>query len=142
MDQTEGASRDPRLFTLDEANAVVPRVRELLLSIQEGASRLSALQQRLESFRERKRTGAHVVEGEGRIVSSVMGEANRVADDLRGLFADLHGIGCEVKDVQMGLVDFRALRDDRTVYLCWKLGEDDIRFWHELDTGFAGRQPL
>jgi hypothetical protein len=138
MGQTDA---EPRLFTLAEANALLPRVRDLLLSIQEAASELQAVQQRLEAFREQKRRGQHV-EGESRIVSGAMGEANRVAERLRGLFADLSATGCEVKDVQLGLVDFRALRDDRTVYLCWKLGEDEIAFWHELDTGFAGRKPL
>ena len=130
-----------RVFTLSEANALLPRVRELLDAIEGGASKLHALQQRLETFRAQKHSGVHV-EGEARIVSDVMGEANRVAEELRAYFADLSGLGCEVKDVQLGLVDFRALRDDRTVYLCWKRGEADIRFWHELDTGFAGRQPL
>ena len=61
---------------------------------------------------------------------------------MRSLATELEEIGCELKDVHTGLLDFRSLREDRVVYLCWRLGEDEIRFWHELDTGFAGRQPL
>ena len=61
---------------------------------------------------------------------------------MRRPVGEPEGIGCEVKDVQTGLVDFRAMRDGRAVYLCWRLGEEDIAFWHELDAGFAGRQPL
>jgi hypothetical protein len=50
--------------------------------------------------------------------------------------------GVEVKDINLGLVDFLSLRDGREVYLCWQFGEEDIRFWHDLDTGYTGRQPL
>jgi hypothetical protein len=51
-------------------------------------------------------------------------------------------MGVELKDIEEGLVDFRSMRDGRIVYLCWRQGEDTIAFWHELDAGFAGRQPL
>jgi hypothetical protein len=51
-------------------------------------------------------------------------------------------MGIKVKDLQVGLVDFPAWRDDHEVYLCWKYGEDDIQFWHEIEAGFAGRQPI
>jgi hypothetical protein len=51
-------------------------------------------------------------------------------------------MGCELKGIEEGLIDFPSPREGRTVYLCWKLGEDSIGSWHELDTGFAGRQPL
>ena len=50
--------------------------------------------------------------------------------------------GCELKDARTGLLDFRAVRDDRVVYLCWRQGESEIAYWHELEGGFAGRQPL
>ena len=51
-------------------------------------------------------------------------------------------MACELKDIEQGLIDFRTEREGREVYLCWKLGEPDIRWWHELDAGFAGRRPL
>ena len=54
----------------------------------------------------------------------------------------LQDLGCEVKDLEMGLVDFRSLREGREVYLCWRVGEETISYWHELDAGFGGRQPL
>ncbi len=142
MDQLAGADGEPRLFTLTEANALLPRVRELLRRIEDDAGHLLALQQRLETFRAQKLGGAHAIDGESRIAGAVLREANRLSELLRGYFGELTDLGCEVKDVQQGLVDFRALRHGRTVYLCWKLGEDDIRFWHELDAGFAGRRPL
>lgn len=66
-----------------------------------------------------------------------------VAREIRALLEELGALGVEVKDPDQGLIDFRALRDGREVYLCWKLGEGPrIRWWHELDTGFGGRRPL
>jgi hypothetical protein len=131
-----------RLFTLDEANALLPQVRELLASIRAQAAQLSELQRRLEAFREQKRHGEHEVAGEAGLVQQMLGEANRIGTELQQTVRELLSLGCELKDVQTGLVDFPALREDRTVYLCWRLGEDEIRYWHELDAGFAGRQPL
>ena len=135
------ASDEARLFTLEEANALVPRVRELFESIHERMERLGELQQQLESFRARKRQGEHA-DGEAKLVTESIGTAGRLSDEIRDLVREIQATGCEVKDLGQGLVDFRAQRDDRVVYLCWKLGEDHIAFWHELHTGFAGRQPL
>ncbi len=61
---------------------------------------------------------------------------------MRDAVEELQEAGCELKDPATGLIDFLSLRDGREVYLCWRLGEDRIRFWHDLATGFAGRQPL
>lgn len=149
MDPSTGGANAPRdsagsqrLFTLGEANALLPRVRLLLQAILARAERLNALQDRLTEFRAAKSRGDHAVEGEARIVAGVLREADRIGDEIRGLFAEVREIGCEVKDVQTGLVDFPARREERTIYLCWRLGEDEIAFWHELDAGFSGRQPL
>ncbi len=54
----------------------------------------------------------------------------------------MQGLGLELRDIDAGLVDFPCQRDGRVVYLCWRYGEDAIRFWHDLDAGFAGRRPL
>jgi hypothetical protein len=55
---------------------------------------------------------------------------------------EIHGLGAQVKDADEGLVDFPTLRGDEEVLLCWKLGEDEIAYWHSLEDGFAGRRPL
>ncbi|HET7771495.1 MAG TPA: DUF2203 domain-containing protein [Chloroflexota bacterium] len=136
-----GAPDEGRLFTLEEANALVPRVRELFESIHERMERLGELQQQLEEFRTRKRQGEHAG-GEAKLVTGAMGTASRLSDEIRDLVVEIQATGCEVKDLGQGLIDFRTHREDRVVYLCWKLGEDEIRYWHELHTGFAGRQPL
>lgn len=70
---------------------------------------------------------------------------SRLVEDFERLDALVHQIldtGVQIKDINIGLLDFSALRDGREVYLCWKYGEDDIAFWHEIDAGYAGRQPI
>ena len=131
-----------RLFTLDEASSVLPRVRSLAADLRDKAQELVTLRANLDAFRQSKQTGDHAVDGEAQLVVRTLGNANRVAEEMRSLATELEEIGCELRDVHTGLLDFRSLREDRVVYLCWRLGEDEIRFWHELDTGFAGRQPL
>ena len=69
-------------------------------------------------------------------------EAQALVKRLNELLAEINGLGCELKGLDEGLIDFPTERDGRTVYLCWRLGEERIAYWHELDTGFAGRQPL
>ena len=69
-------------------------------------------------------------------------ELERKLDRLQNLVDELSEVGCELKDYQTGLVDFVGRHQGRDVYLCWKLGEGKIAYWHELQTGFAGRQPV
>ena len=66
----------------------------------------------------------------------------RTAAEVNGLAEQVHDMGCELKGIEEGLIDFRAEMDGREVYLCWKLGEDTIAWCHELDTGFGGRRAL
>src|SRR5688500_4996396 len=107
-----GSTEQVRLFTLDEANALIPRVRALFESIQERKEQLGTLQEQLEAFRARKRQGDHAG-GEGKIVAEMLGMAGRLSDEIRDLMAEVQAIGCEVKDLGQGLVDFRAEREDR-----------------------------
>jgi hypothetical protein len=138
----EPVPESSHLFTLEEANRLIPRVRELLLTLQDRAARLGDLQERLNAFRERKRRPAEPIADEAQFVQSTLAEAQQLSTSIQSLLEEIEKTGCELKDIQMGLIDFRAEREGRTVYLCWRLGEDDIRYWHELHTGFSGRQPL
>jgi hypothetical protein len=76
--------------------------------------------------------------GGSQAASEAVVEFNR----FDALVRQVQALGAELKDLNTGLLDFPSLRDGREVYLCWRHGEDDIHFWHELDAGFAGRQPL
>ena len=69
-------------------------------------------------------------------------DVEQAVTHLQSLIEELEELGVELKGIEDGLVDFRSLREGRIVYLCYRLDEDTIAYWHELDTGFAGRQPL
>lgn len=137
----ETKAEERRLFTLAEANALLPQVRERIDALQAQAARLAELHDQMESFRQQKRGGV-AVDGESHFVRQVLEEVNRLTGSMQEGVGALLALGCELKDVRQGLVDFPTRREERVVYLCWRAGEDEIRFWHELDTGFAGRQPL
>ena len=100
-------------LTRAEAEALLPKVQPLL----------EDLRRRVEAFRRQP--------------------SDPVAREIRALLAELATLGVEVKDPDQGLIDFRTMREGREVYLCWKLGEGArIMYWHELETGYAGRRPL
>jgi hypothetical protein len=129
----------PRTFTLDEANALLPRLRELLPRMQEEKRHVDRLREELAELARTASGNGHLLEAE---LTAKRKEAQTHVDRLNELTGEVYGLGCELKGIDEGLVDFRAEREGRLVYLCWRLGEDEIAYWHELDTGFAGRQPL
>ena len=127
-----------RLFTLEEARELLTTVRQLLSEIQAAKGEVDA--KGAEMARLLALTGGNGhLEGE---LARARDAVEYAAGDLQERIAELEDIGVELKGIDEGLCDFPSLREDRVVYLCYRLGEDDIEFWHELDTGFAGRQPL
>lgn len=128
------------IFTLEEARAMLPKVQGEIVAMQ-------ALKREIDGLRGEL---AHVVEkatGNGHVRSEddVAKKRHRAEDlvaQLNERLARINGWGIELKGLDEGLIDFPSERDGRVVYLCWRLGEDDIAWWHELDTGFGGRQPL
>lgn len=134
-----------RLFTLDEAIALLPTIRPILQRIMDLRIRLERAERDTVSRHWKARTNGHVnYDGQAGAASAGEGQSQRVAlrNELNGELVRLHELGVELKDPAIGLIDFRSLRDGRVVYLCWRLGEPTIAYWHDLDTGFAGRQPL
>ncbi len=123
----------PRLFTVEEANALLPRLRELLgdVALRRDAMREKAphLQPILQS------AGAN---GGGRVGSEYGVEAYK----LYLAISRIRELGVILKDLDMGLLDFPHEREGRVVFLCWHPPEERIAFWHELDAGYPGRQPL
>ncbi len=129
----------PRRFTLEEAESLLPRLTALLLEMRELKLQHDRFQEQLAELGARMRSNGHGIEDEAGEVRKGLEEktagVNRMIEQVQDL-------GCELKGIEEGLIDFRALKDGREVYLCWKLGEPNIEWWHGLDTGFAGRQPL
>ncbi len=80
--------------------------------------------------------------GESQEQLSLKAEIDTLAGKINGYLGELEQIGCEFKGFDEGLVDFHGRLDEREILWCWKLGEDRITHWHELEAGFAGRQPL
>jgi hypothetical protein len=122
-----------RYFTLEQANATLKVVRPLVEQIL--AIRQVILDRQPEVWPTLEKAAGN---GGGRAASLLAVEFDR----LDTLVRQIQAMGVELKDVNLGLLDFPSLRDGRLVYLCWKYGEDEIRFWHEIDAGFGGRQPL
>lgn len=130
-----------RFFTLNEAQQMLPALETLLGSALDHKKKLEELETALGGIRQRVMAAGGLLpdfEELGRLKS---GKDGCIAK-LRDAVADIHNIGCVVKDLDVGLVDFPCLMDDREVYLCWKLGEPAIRFWHNTDEGFANRKPI
>jgi hypothetical protein len=122
-----------KLFTLEEANALLPHLRRIFAALK----RERAVLQHLAP--EAKRASEQASEGGGTTYGQQYARALfQVVDHLQTIAS----LGVEIKDLDRGLCDFPSLREGRVVYLCWLLGEDDIEWWHDLETGFAGRQPL
>lgn len=131
-----------QLFTLEEANQRLPLVKSIvrdIVSLFHDTEQREERLQEIRSLRPERRNFDDVYTEE---VDQVERELDEDRNRLRGFVDELQSLGVELKDPAQGLVDFRSESEGREVYLCWKHGEDDIAFWHELNAGFAGRQPL
>lgn len=129
-----------KTFTLQQANATLPLVRAIVSDLVELSHEVFERRQRLAMvFEGRRRDAFGPYRDE---LAQIEEELDRDTERLREYAEELEQLGVELKSATEGLVDFPAVMDDRMVYLCWKLGEPEIRFWHELDAGFQGRQPF
>lgn len=125
-----------KFFTVSEANELIPVVRPKL-------EKIKANYERVANFRESSKaaTAAATNSGGGGMESGSI--YVKLLYDIGKLTTELHDLGIELKDYTRGLIDFPSMRENRIVLLCWQLGEgDEIEWWHELEAGFMGRQPL
>jgi hypothetical protein len=128
-----------RYFTREEAEALLPQVSVVLRDIQREHVAVKEHELELEALELRSRGNGHHLHER---IAKLQRELARSLQALRTLAIELEGFGCELKDPETGLIDFLGLRDGREIYLCWRLGEERINYWHDLHTGFAGRQPF
>ncbi|HKG48242.1 MAG TPA: DUF2203 domain-containing protein [Pyrinomonadaceae bacterium] len=125
-----------KIFTIQEANALLPDVRSIVGKIQRAHRQLS-------KYREEARKAAEAAEqrGGGGVPDGAAYAV--ILTQLTTQLTELETLGVQLKDFERGLVDFPSLREGRVVLLCWQLGEgDELEWWHDIDAGFAGRTPL
>jgi hypothetical protein len=127
-----------KLFTLAEAERTLPLVRRI---VQDLTAEYPVWRAAVAKF-ELLTGGARSDWGETGELLAARDTVTHHADRINRYLQELEGVGCVFKGFEAGLVDFYSLRDDRPIFLCWRLGEDRIAYWHEIDSGFAGRQPI
>ena len=123
----------PQFFTLAEANQALETIRPLMEEVQ--AIRQKILAKQPEAWPAIEKSAGN---GGNRALSDMVEDF----ENLDELIHQIQDTGAQIKDINTGLLDFSALKDGREVYLCWQYGEGDIAFWHEVEAGFAGRQPI
>ena len=128
------------LFSPEQAEALLPQVRDEVLAMQALKAEIDELRVELSHVVETSAGNGHVRDEEA--VGQKRQRAETRVAELNERLERLNAWGVELKGIDEGLIDFPSDRDGRTVYLCWRLGEERIEWWHELDTGFAGRQSL
>ena len=121
-------------YTREEARALLPQVREWLKQLEQLREDLVANETILLAFLQ-----AHPGKDTG---GSVVNTSVRLLAQIKALLGCFESRDIQIKDLDRGLLDFPALIDGREVFLCWEKSEDDIEFWHDLDSGYAGREPL
>lgn len=121
-----------RHFTREEANAMLPRLRPMLEQLIEAKGELTDAE-------------AHEALSEAAPGNGGGDPGRQVGEgflEVRSILGALEEAGIVIKDIDRGLVDFPAIVDDREVFLCWELGEDEVTHWHDLESGYGGRAPL
>lgn len=132
---------EERTFTLAEATALLPVLQALL-------RRAIAAKQTMERCDSDFRTLANHIQQTGGIALNVKkwalrrAERDKAVQHIKDALAEISAAGVQVKDLDIGLLDFPCVLEDRIVLLCWKLGEEAITHWHSMEEGFAGRKPI
>jgi hypothetical protein len=134
MDATANYSR---LFTVNEANDLLPTLRPLVEQILENIRRLKSAS---ETVIRREQIDADAPNLMNRLRED--GEVAKLIGQVQGWVDEINAHGCVCKGVEQGLIDFPCMLGAEVVYLCWQLGEPNVGFWHRIEDGFAGRKPL
>lgn len=124
-----------KLFTVEEANALLPTARRLIGQIQRAYTGVSGSQEAARRAAEGAQFGGGGMPGGSDYVRTLLALAEAAGE--------LEELGIQLKDYERGLIDFPSMREGRVVLLCWQMGEgDSLEWWHDVEAGFAGRQPL
>jgi hypothetical protein len=132
--------RPRKLFTVEQANAALPLVRSITTDLVRLSREVMERRERLALLSAGRQSSAKDLYSEE--LAQIEEELEKDSQQLSEYVEELRALGVEPKSGPEGLIDFPAMIDDRLVFLCWKLGESEVTYWHELDAGFAGRQSL
>lgn len=128
-------------FTLPEAERLLPEIESEIRSAIELKARYQQAEGEHQAFNQRLMLSGGMAVDRDAILAKRAAK-DKTAEELKSAIDAIHGFGCQVKDLDIGLIDFPTLYQGREVYLCWKLGEKGISFWHGVDEGFQGRKPV
>jgi hypothetical protein len=131
----------PRYFNLLEAEALLPKVERLLETLREYKRSYDTSDAELTQIAQRVALAGGMVPRRERVVE-LRAQKDAAARGLKQAVDEFQEIGCQLKDLETGLIDFPTLYREEEVYLCWKSGEAGITFWHRVDDGFRGRKPI
>jgi hypothetical protein len=130
-----------RYFTLAEAERLLPEVeRTIREALEQYAAHQQAESKLQDALRRVMMLGGSLVDRDA--IGNMRQERDATAAQVNSAIETVHSYGCQVKDLEMGLVDFPTLYRGSEVLLCWRFGENGIRFWHGLEEGFRGRKPI
>jgi len=129
---------EARIFTLDEAERTLPLLRRILTDLRAEYR----IWQDAGADYELLTAGARADRGESEELLAARRAMTDSADRISGYLDEIAAIGCLFKGFDAGLVDFYTVREDRLVFLCWRVDEDHITHWHDVESGYAGRQPV
>jgi len=131
----------PRFFTLQQAQELIPQLESWLRAALEAKSEAQEVDQELSDLSTRiALTGG--IEIDPWATASRKADRSRATARFKEAMESIGKTGCLVKDLDTGLLDFPALLENQEVYLCWRLGEEQIEYWHHVDAGVAGRRPI
>jgi len=141
QDESEEPEPEQRIFTLTEAERARRDLEPFLVEAMDCRKKLAGLETDLSAVAARiTMMGGVIVPYEK--LATLRVEHQHLAESLKSALTRILESGCLIKDLDVGLLDFPALINNEEVYLCWRLGEDRIRFYHRQNEGFAGRKPL
>ena len=124
-------------FTVEAANKTLPLVRRI---VSDAVRDYWRWQEKIRRYEEV--SASRVIDQPNQEAEALERETAQLARDIDGYIAEMRELGVEMKGIDTGLVDFPSEVDGREVLLCWQLGEESVQYWHEVDAGFAGRQPV
>ncbi len=131
----------PKTFTLEQAQALLPVLKSLLKSAMKGKNLIEQIEKELQDLRHRILLSGGLSVDVAKL-SARRAERDRAMQEIKDALAEVHSIGVQVKDLDIGLLDFPCAVEDEIVLLCWRLGEEKIEYWHGLEEGFKGRKPI